>query len=256
MRPLSFALAVLSLAAPSAGAQFNMLLPESASVKKGEAVAFIYQWGQPFEHELYDAPKPARVNVLFPDARSHKDLTGTLEVLRKPGVDGKQVAAWRFSFTPQQKGDHTFFLETPAIWLEGAKEFVQDIVRVTLHVQTQHGWDADPADGFRILPVTRPYGLLPGMIFQGEVMRKQITDVDPQIDIERYNPTPPKELPDEEFITFRTRLDSNGLFTFAFPEAGWWSFTAQRLGEGHMRNGREYPLRQRLTMWVHVGERR
>ncbi len=234
------------------GAHYNMLFPSAATVKKGEVVEFTYQWGHPFEHELFDAPKPEKVNVLFPDLMTHKDLTSTLQPFKQAGADGKEVVSWKFQYTPTQRGDHSFFLATPPIWIESDKEFVQDIVRVHLHVQTQNGWEADPGDGFRLVPLTRPYGLLPGMTFQGRVFHAGNDDVSPLVEIERYNPAPPKELPADELTTFTTRYDPNGVFTFAFPEAGWWSFTAQRAGGMHERKGKEYPLRQRLTLWVPV----
>jgi cobalt/nickel transport protein len=253
MRSLRWLLALSVLGmATAASAHYTMLLPENASAKKGEAVAFIYQFGHPFEHELFNAPKPEKVNVLFPDGMTHKDLTQTLEAVKLPGGNDKKATAWRFSFTPQQRGDHTFFLATPPIWLDAEKEFVQDIARVTLHVQTQNGWDNDTAEGFRLLPVTRPYGLLPNMVFQGRLIANGDDEISPFLEIERYNPAPPKEIPEEELITFKTRFDPNGVFTFAFPEAGWWSFTAQRDGGTMEKGGKEYPLRQRLTMWIYV----
>ena len=55
-----FVPAVLSLgliAAP-ASAHFNMLLPQTTGAKKGSPVMLLYQWGHPFEHQLFDAPAP------------------------------------------------------------------------------------------------------------------------------------------------------------------------------------------------------
>ncbi len=251
---------VLSVTTSPAVAHYNMLLPMSPSAKKGDEVVFVYQFGHPYEHELFDAPKPAKVNVLYPDGETHKDLTATLEPFKQVGAQDKRIMSWRFRFTPQQRGDHTFYLETPPIWLDADKEFVQDIVRVMLHVQTQNGWDNDVGQGFRLAPLTRPYGLLPHMVFQGQLLRDRVQngadEISPTIEIERYNPAPPKELPADELITFKTRFDRNGVFTFAFPEAGWWSFTAQRNAGMHEHKGKEYPLRQRLTMWIHVEDKK
>jgi cobalt/nickel transport protein len=250
-RTLLAALIPLALAGAAAG-HYTMLLPAQPGAVKGDKVEFVYQWGHPFEHELFDAAAPQELLVLLPDGKS-QDLLRSLEKITKPGADDKPVTAYRLRFTPQQRGDHVFFLTTPPLWLDAEKEFVQDLVRVTLHVQTQNGWDADPGEGFRMLPVTRPYGLLPSMVFQGQIIKERDDEgVSPHIEIERYNPAPPKEVPAETLVTFRTRVDPNGVFTFAFPEAGWWCFTAERAAGTHARNGRDYPLRQRLTMWVHV----
>ena len=252
---LSLALVIVSMAAP-VGAHFTMLLPAQPAADKEQAVEFVYQWGKPFEHELFEAPEPESLGVLMPDGKT-QDLLRSLEKIKTPGADGKDVTAFRFRFTPKQRGDHVFFLTTPPIWMAETKEFVQDLVRVTLHVQTQNNWDADPAEGFRILPITRPYGLLPTMVFQGEVAKEPgDKNVSPYIEVERYNSEPPKDVPPEVFVTYRTRVDRAGVFTFAFPEAGWWSFTAERAAGTHERNGVEYPLRQRVTMWVHVEARK
>jgi cobalt/nickel transport protein len=258
IRRFLLAALVAVFAASTSTAHYNMLFPAAPAAKKGEDVVFVYQFGHPYEHELFDAPKPAKVNVLYPDSETHKDLTATLEPFKQIGGRDRRITSWRFRFTPQERGDHTFFLETPPIWLEADKEFVQDIVRVTLHVQTQNGWDNDVGEGFRLAPLTRPYGLWPHMVFQGQLLRERNGDdeISPYIEIERYNAMPPKELPEDELITFKTRFDRSGVFTFAFPDAGWWCFTAQRNGGMHERKGKEFPLRQRLTMWVHVEDKK
>ena len=35
----------------------------TARVKKGEAVTVLYQWGHPFEHQLFDAPSPGSAGL-------------------------------------------------------------------------------------------------------------------------------------------------------------------------------------------------
>ena len=57
-------LACLGLFAGRSAAHFNMLLPQTATAKKGEALTFTYQWGHPFEHQLFDAPSPQSLIVL------------------------------------------------------------------------------------------------------------------------------------------------------------------------------------------------
>src|SRR4051794_7451952 len=168
LRP-ALALLLAGLLAPAAGAHFNILLPQSASARKGQAVTFLYRFGHPFEHELFDAPPPVRLYVIGPDGKQ-SDLGKTLEKVQVPGGDKKDVTAYRFRFTPGQRGDYTFILETPPIWLEEDREFVQDTVRVVLHVQAQKGWDAAPDPSFALVPLTRPYGLRAGTVFQAQVL--------------------------------------------------------------------------------------
>lgn len=161
------ALFVLSLAESCASAHYNMLLPSKHSVKKDETVTFTYQWGHPFEHQLFDAPKPLSLIVVDPKG----DRVDLLEKLEKVSIDageGKKAVAYRFSFTPKERGDYSLVLKTPPIWMEEDGEYLQDTAKVVLHVQAQKGWDKlIDAKEPGVTPMTRPYGLLPGAIFQG-----------------------------------------------------------------------------------------
>src|SRR5207244_4308660 len=98
------------------------------------------------------------------------DLAPTLQKVEAAGADGKGVAAFKFAFTPAKRGDHTFVLAAPPVWLEEEKLFLHDTVKVVYHVQTQNGWDAPAGVPFEVVPLTRPYGLQAGMVFQGQVL--------------------------------------------------------------------------------------
>lgn len=258
-------------------AHYNMLMPDKAWANKGEKVTFTYQFGHPFEHELFDAPEPKAVIVILPDGKTQKIEKFTKIELK--GADGKKVTGYNFVYEPATRGDHTFVLQTPPIWMEESKEFWQDTVKVVLHVQAQKNWDADrdDVDGkLKMVPLTRPYGLLPGMTFQARVAifakpnlkggfggtdrlpEKWLKAVGRQIEVERYNPQPGKNPPPDELITFKTKTDLNAVFTFAFPEPGWWSMTAEwQEKDRRWKDGaNEGPLRERATLWIHVDEKK
>ena len=258
---LTMLFAAVCIMVPAARAHYNMLLPESASAKRGDTVAFTYQWGHPFEHQLFDAPSPKSIVVLAPDGKQ-SDLTRTLEKTTIPAADGKEVAAWRFRFKVDLRGDYVFLLSTPLIWMEAEREYWQDTVKVTLHVQAQKNWDAALESGFEIVPLTRPYGLQPGMVFQAEVAVRPAPSnsgacsvAGTLVEIERYNPTPPRSLPPDEQITRTVKTDRQGVLTCTLTDAGWWCLTAQRDGGKLAHNGKKYPVRQRTTYWVFVDEK-
>src|SRR5215472_5602071 len=115
------ALGLLAAYAGPGVAHFNMLLPQGDSGKKGEAVILTYQWGHPFEHQLFDAPRPQSVTVLGPDGKK-VDLTGTLEEVSLDASKDKKVKGYRLRFTPAERGDYVFLLQTPPIWMEEEKE--------------------------------------------------------------------------------------------------------------------------------------
>jgi cobalt/nickel transport protein len=262
----TFALLLLLFSATTSVAHYNMLIPDKAWANKGDKVTFTYQFGHPFEHELFDAPEPKAVIVILPDGKTQK--IDKLTKIELKGADGKKVTGYKFVFEPETRGDFTFVLQTPPIWMEESKEFWQDTVKVVLHVQTQKNWDAELELGtlanrsMQITPLTRPYGLLPGMVFQAQAVRDDfaIGIAGAEIEIERYNSQPVKNPPPDELITFKTKTDRNGVFTFAFPDPGWWSMTSGydvgKKKRRHKEGVKEGPLRERATFWLHVDEKK
>jgi cobalt/nickel transport protein len=249
--------ATVSVGAPAEG-HFTMLLPQSPTAKKGEPVSITYQWGHPFEHQLFDAPPPDRLQVIGPDGKS-RPLSKSLEKITVKG-EGKDVAAYQLRFTPKERGDYTFILNTPPIWMAEEREFLEDTVKVVLHVQAQKNWDAADDGHYQIVPLTRPYGLQAGMVLQARVLdqaapgRSVASQAGLIVFIERYNPQPPKTLPSDELITFTTKTDPNGVVTCTLPSAGWWCIAAQRDAGRRQYEGKEYPVRQRVIFWVFVNE--
>jgi len=258
MKQLLLPLAAVLFAASAApvGAHYNILLPDRHSVKKDEAVTLTYQWGHPFEHQLFDAPAPEKLTVLSPDGKA-TDLTKSLEKTSVPATEGKKVTAYQLKFTPEQRGDYVFVLQTPPIWMEAEEEFFEDTVTVVLHVQAQKGWDAAAADTIQLVPLTRPYGLPEGSVFQARVVGPVFIGkaAGALVEVERYNPAPPKELPPDEQITRAVKSDPNGVATCTLTAPGWWSVTAHRDGGTREREGKKYPVRQRATLWVFVDEK-
>lgn len=249
-------LAALGPSVLSAQAHYNMLLPEKHAVKRGEAVTLLYQWGHPFEHQLFDAPAPEKVVVLSPDGQT-TDLTNRLEKVIALTADAKKVVAYRLRFTPEQRGDYVFLLHSAPIWMPEDRVFFQDTAKVVLHVQAQKGWDAAAEVPFQLTPLTRPYGLQAGMVFQAAVaVRPSSTQVSQSanlvVDVEHYNPVPPQTLPPDEQITRTMKTDPNGVATCTLTESGWWCITAQRDGGTRAHEGKFYPVRQRATLWVFV----
>jgi cobalt/nickel transport protein len=251
-------LTALGLSAAPASAHYNMLLPSTWSAKKGEVVTFTYQWGHPFEHQLFNAPAPESVAVLAPDGKTVTPIKD-LEKVALPAGEGKTVTAYQFRFTPGERGDYVSLLRTAPIWMEEDGEFLQDTVKVVLHVQAQKGWDGIQSRDFEFQPLTRPYGLRPGMGFQARIEEGSESKARPLasalVEVERYNATPPKELPPDEQITRTVKTDPNGVATTTLTEAGWWCLTVARDGGKREREGKRYPLRQRSILWVFVDEK-
>jgi cobalt/nickel transport protein len=253
------AMALLGLSFSSARAHYNMLLLERYSIKRGESVTLLYQWGHPFEHQLFDAPAPQKVFVLSPDGKM-TDLTTRMENAVGIATGGKQTyRLYQLRFTPEQRGDYIFLLESAPIWMEEEHVFFHDTVKVVLHVQVQKGWDAAAEVPWQLVPLTRPYGLQAGMVFQAAVHQRSAPRQPREpanllVEVEHYNVAPPQKLPPDEQITRTAKTDPNGLVTCTLTEPGWWCITAQRDGGKRDHQGKAYPVRERVSLWVFVNE--
>jgi uncharacterized GH25 family protein len=251
------ALAAIGVSITPTPAHYNMLLPERHSVKRGEPVTLLYQWGHPFEHQLFDAPAPEKLLVLSPDGKT-TDLTKRLEKVIAVAAEAK--TAYRLRFIPEERGDYIFSLVSAPIWMEEEQLFYQDTVKVVLHVQAQKGWDGVPDLPFQLTPLTRPYGLQPGMVVQAEVAQRPWRNGEKAaanllVEVEHYSPSPPQILPPDELITRTMKTDPNGVATCTLTEPGWWCITAQCDGGKREHQGKTYPVRQRATLWIFVDEK-
>jgi cobalt/nickel transport protein len=233
-------------------AHFTMLLPNKPSLKKGETVTLTYQWGHPFEHQLFNALAPVLV-----DFNPHLGFQPPIPSLEENFLtDGtRKVRVFRLSYTPDERRDYVFLAETQPIWMEEEGMFFQDSVKVVVHVQAQRDWDHAFGKKFEIVPLTRPYGLQPGMVFQARALKDEKPLAGALVEIERYNPVPPKVLPPDEHITRTAKTDPNGIVTCTLTDPGWWCVAAQSDGSTARRDGKEVPVRKRAILWVHVDEK-
>jgi cobalt/nickel transport protein len=234
-------------------AHYHMLLPQLASIKPDRTVAIDFQWGHPFEHQLFDARAPQSLFAIAPSGKK-TDLTKQLKPRQLPGGQQKRQT-YRLRFTPNQRGDYVFVLNSVPVFMKAEKLFFEDTVKFVLHVEDQEGWDARAGQPLELVPLTRPYGLQPGLVFQAQVLAGGKPVKGTLVEIERYNATPPKKLPPDEQVTRTAKTDPNGVVTYALPEAGWWCLTAQRDGGTRKHQGKNYPVKQRSTFWVYVDER-
>jgi hypothetical protein len=66
------------------------------------------------------------------------------------------------------------------------------------------------------------------------------------VEVERYNPQPPKQLPPDEHTTYTSRTDGQGVLASTLPDPGWWAVTAIRPTDKRV---------DRCTFWVYVDDK-
>lgn len=254
-----------------APAHYHILLPDKASADRDAAVHFTLRFGHPFEHQMFATQKPISVVVVTPDGHA-VGQSDKLERYETPGANGKPAAAYRWTYTPGRRGDHVVFVRCEPVWMAEEMVFLEDTVKVVLHVQTQNGWDAVVGGAMELVPLTRPYGVRGGTVFQVTVRQNPALDriergrlIFPGselqrrgktlVEVERYNSSPPKELPPDEFITRTARTDPSGVATVTLPEPGWWAITAITDGGMRVKDGKSFPVKTRSTIWVPVADK-
>jgi uncharacterized GH25 family protein len=255
------AAACVATAVP-AHAHYHILLPDRGSVKTGDKVTLTYVFGHPFEHEWFDTEGPEKAIVFGPDGKT-TDVLERVKKVETVGHGDRRIAAYQLEFSPPTRGDYTVVFEAPPVWMADEKHFLRDAARVTIHVETQKGWDArhGEANQFAIEPLTRPYGLRPGTVFQASVRPADTPGVSHLVELERFNPQPPAALPPDEHITLAMKTDPAGTVTCSLPDPGWWALTAIRHYPAEAkpptreRDGTAYPVIERATLWVLVDDR-
>ena len=82
----------------------------------------------------------------------------------------------------------------------------------------EEGWDKEVGQKIEIVPLTRPFGLYAGNVFQGIVMLDGKSMPYAEVEIEFYNRDEKAEAPTEYMVTQAVKTDRNGVFTYAVAQ--------------------------------------
>jgi cobalt/nickel transport protein len=235
-------------------AHFHVLIPESPAVWPGNAVRLQFFYGHPYEHELLPAPAPASIRAYPPDGEPVTPRPAPEAGGARTG-DG-QPLVHAYSYGVERRGDHVLVARAAPLLEKEHGEVLEAHLKVVVHALSERGWDRRVGQPLEIVPLTRPYGLRPGWVFRARALLEGKPLEGARVEIERYNPQPPRgDLPEDEFITRTASTAAGGVFAATLDEEGWWtiSVTAQH-GTRKVAGGKEYPLVLRSTLCVYVGE--
>jgi uncharacterized GH25 family protein len=258
MRGFLFVTFAIFSASQSVFAHYHMLIPDRHSIKNGDKITLVYQFGHPLERELFNVAAPESATVIAPDGKA-TDVTKQLVKFEIPLEKEMTAIAYKLEWTAPSRGDFIFLFKLAIEYSDEEKTATEDLVQVVIHVDTQNGWDRFPTTvdlKSPIRPLTRPYAVLSNMAFQVEVQWPD-KHANTTIEYERYSERVPKELPPDEYRTFTAKTGENGVAVVSFPEPGWWSVTAvKKYPKDAERTveykGKTFKLESRATMWVPV----
>lgn len=247
----------------SALAHFGTIIPSDDIVSKQDpkTVTLDIKFIHPMELHYMEMAKPKGFSVYHKGKTT--DLLGSLKAAKGKAPDQEQqFSYWQADFAVKSPGDYIFFVEPTPYWEPAEDIYIVHYPKVCVNaLGLEEGWDEPVGLETEIVPLTRPYGLWTGNVFQGEVLVNGKPVPNAEVEIEYLNESPgnPKmvEAPSDPFVTQVVKADNNGVFTYAMPRAGWWGFSALNEASWKLKHeGQEKGVEIGAVFWVHTVDMR
>lgn len=228
-------------------AHYGMVIPSDNMVMQTDnrTIDLTYSFSHPFEMIGMDLVKPEQVFVVK-DGRS-KDLKATMQMAKV-----MDYPAWKTSFAIKRPGAYIFAMVPTPYWEPTEDAYIVHYTKtVVAAFGDDTGWDAEIGLKTEIVPLSKPFGLYAGNLFQGIVK----VDGNPmpyaEVEIEYYNHDKKATAPTEYMITQTIKADGNGVFSYAVPKAGWWGFAALTTADKKMSyKGQQKDVELGAVIWV------
>ncbi len=254
-RALSALLALTALAgaAAPARAHFQMLLPSDDIVEvteRRQPLALEVRFWHPFEGQGMDMERPEAFGVRV--AGETLDLLERLQPRRYTDLKGRAHQGFLATYRLRMPGDHVFYVVPRPYWEPSEQVFIRQIAKVVVSAYgLEEGWDEELGLPAEIIPLSRPYGLYAGNVFQGIVKRDGKPVPYATVEVEYYNADGSARAEVPPLATQFVKADANGVFTYGIPRAGWWGFSALVDSSGTLpRDGQPRPLELGAVIWV------
>jgi cobalt/nickel transport protein len=231
-----------------ASAHFGMVIPSDNMVMQADDRTIDVQlsFSHPFEMIGMELVKPKEFTVWANGQK--QDLGPSLKPVKVMGH-----SAWEAAYSIKRPGVYMFYMEPQPYWEPAEDVF---IIHHTKTVVTafgdDEGWDAEIGLKTEIVPLSKPYGLYAGNVFQGIVKLDGKPVPYAEVEVEYYNSDKKAEAPTDYMITQTIKADADGLFTYAAPKAGWWGFAALNEADFTLKqDGRDKGVEIGAVLWVH-----
>ncbi|MFO8083562.1 MAG: DUF4198 domain-containing protein [Desulfobacterales bacterium] len=232
-------------------AHFGMVIPSDSMVMQDDKreVRLTLSFSHPFEMVGMELVKPNGFDVFF-----NGEKTSLLESLKKAKV--MDHTAWETDYPVRRPGVYVFSMEPVPYW-EPAEDcfIVHHTKTVVTAFGDDEGWDAEIGLKTEIVPLSKPFGLYAGNVFQGIVKVDGKPVPFAEVEIEYYNQDKKVEAPTEYMITQAIKADQNGVFTYAVPAGGWWGFSALNTADYTLKHeGQDKDVELGAVIWVRFHE--
>ena len=237
----------LLLAGHTAMAHFGMLIPSDSMVMQGDSrtISLVLSFSHPFEGVGMELVKPQEFGVMTDDKK--QNLLGSLKETKVMGH-----SAWKADYAIKRPGAYLFYMVPKPYWEPAEDCFIVHYTKtVVAAFGDDEGWDKEIGLKTEIIPLSKPFGLYEGNVFQGIVKLDGKPVPYAEVEVEYYNKDKKAKAPTEYMITQTIKADRNGVFTYAAPEAGWWGFAALNTSDQKMKHdGQEKDIELGAVIWV------
>ncbi len=160
--------------------------------------------------------------------------------------------AYRTIFRPKRPGVYCIYMVPKPYWEPAEDKFIKHITKTYIGAfGEEDGWSKPLGLEVEIVPITRPFGLYAGNVFQGKVLRNGKPVPNCEVEVEYYNKKSRYKAPSEYMITQVILTDDNGIFTYSAPIAGWWGFSALTTADYKLKqNGVDKDVEVGGVIWV------
>lgn len=244
---LIFSMFILLLVTGAARGHFGMMIPSDSMILQGEdrTVTLELSFSHPFEGQGMEMDMPKTFGVLINGKRQN-----LLENLNQTRIMAH--TAWSIQFSIKRPGVYIFYMEPQPYWESAEDTF---IVHYTKTVVTAYGddegWDQEVGLKTEIIPLSKPFGLYAGNVFQGIVKLDGKSVPFAEVEVEYYNKNSRFNAPNVYMITQTIKADENGVFTYAAPKSGWWGFAALNPADFKLKHmGKDKDVELGAVIWV------
>ncbi len=228
-------------------AHFGMVIPSDNMVSSDDSrkLSIDLSFSHPFEGIGMELVKPRAFFVVAGEKKS--DLIGSLKpssVMDHP--------AWTADYGIKRPGAHAFVMVPSPYWEPAEDCFIVHYTKtVVAAFGDDSGWDEELGLETEIVPLSKPFGLYSGNIFQGIVKLNGKPVPYAEVEVEFYNQDKKAKAPAEDMITQTVKADGNGVFSYAVPRSGWWGFAALNTSDKKMVHaGEKKDIELGAVIWV------
>lgn len=253
--------AAVSFALSVGAAQAHFLLPyatETQIARPGNVPLALVFW-HPFENgHVMDMERPEAFYMVHNGEKT--DLSDRLVPTSFQGATNTG-AAFRASFPVKRSGDYVIVTEPAPYFEESEDIYIQQLTKVVFNRnELPTDWQTPVGLATEIIPLNKPYNVVAGSTFTGQLLSEghpaagveiEIEYVAAKPDMDSFSASEPTSspLPGGSLVAIS---DANGYFTFGVPKAGWWGFAALGAGPETEHEGKK--LSQDAVLWIHAYE--